>query len=350
MMKPVYRVSLFALAVAAMPAMAFAEDAFTLQSTDIYAGPSSEFPQIATLPPSTEVGVAGCLSDWSWCDVTFSNARGWVWAGDLGYPYESRRVAIIEFGPRLRLPVVTFSINAYWDAHYRSRPFYRERNVWVSRVHIEGGHGGTPPHGGTRVARPEGGAQPGATARAGEPQHAQPGQAMQRPREETAQRQGEQRSREAAAQKAQTDQRTRQEAQRAQPNQSQAHNAPSREEAAKSARPEEAAKSREARPQPEASRTQPEQRAQMNQRPQPSDQHAQAAQQGRNASQDRAGQREGREAQTAQSEATRAQPDRGANAKGPQNEASRGQPDRGSSAKGPQEERPKEERREGSQQ
>jgi len=110
-MKPIYRRSLFVLAIAAMPAVAAAQDAFTLQPTDIFAGPSSEYPQIATLPPNTEVGVAGCLSDWSWCDVTFANDRGWVWAGDLGYPYENRRVAIIEFGPRLRLPVVTFSLN-----------------------------------------------------------------------------------------------------------------------------------------------------------------------------------------------------------------------------------------------
>jgi len=160
-MRSIYRRAFFVLAIAALPAAAVAEDAFTLQTTDIYAGPSSEFPQIATLPPNTEVGVAGCLSDWSWCDVTFANDRGWVWAGDLGYPYQNNRVAIIEFGPRLRLPVVTFVLNTYWDAHYRSRPFFRERNVWISRVHIEAGHGGQPPHGGTRVARPAGGAQPG---------------------------------------------------------------------------------------------------------------------------------------------------------------------------------------------
>jgi uncharacterized protein YraI len=336
-MKPIYRRTLFALAIAAMPAMALAGDAFTLQPTDIYAGPSSDFPQIAALPPNTEVGVAGCLSDWSWCDVTFANDRGWVWAGDLGYPYNNARVAIIEYGPRLRLPLVTFSINSYWDAHYRSRPFFRERQTWVSRVHLEGGHGGTPPHGGTRVARPEGGVQPGPSAQAGRPQQAQPAQGTQRPREETAQRQADQRSRAAAAQKAQTEQRNRQEAQRGQPNQRQAT------ENAK--RPQETAKSREAQAQPEASRATPEQRAQVNQRPQPSDQARGTPPQGSS------GQREGRETQrTAQSEAMHAQPDRGANAKGPQNEPSHAQPDRGANAKGPQEERSKEERREGNQQ
>src|SRR6266536_1481811 len=53
-MKPIYRRTLFVLAIAAMPAAALAEDAFTLQQTDIFAGPSSEFPPIASLPPNTE--------------------------------------------------------------------------------------------------------------------------------------------------------------------------------------------------------------------------------------------------------------------------------------------------------
>src|SRR5512142_2297969 len=119
-MKPIYRRALFVRAIAALPGIAAAEDAFTLHPTDIYAGPDSEYPPIAQLPPNTEVGVAGCLSDWSWCDVRFANDRGWVWAGDLGYPYEGRRVAIVEFGPRLHIPAVTFSINSYWDTHYRS--------------------------------------------------------------------------------------------------------------------------------------------------------------------------------------------------------------------------------------
>ena len=308
-MKPIYRRTLFALAIAAMPAVAFAEDAFTLQQTDIFAGPSSEFPPIASLPPNTEVGVAGCLSDWSWCDVTFANDRGWVWAGDLGYPYQGNRVAIIEFGPRLHLPVVTFSINTYWDAHYRSRPFFRERDVWVSRVHVEGSHGGKAPHGGTRVAQPSGGAQAGATAQAREakPAPAAQGQAQvqggaqvqgaqPQPRPEQG-AQAEQRSRE----QAQTAQRSREQAQ---PPQAQTEQR-SREETAKS----------QQRPQPEASRS-----MQGEQHAQPSDQHASS----RGMTQEQPGKHEGQEAAQSKSRgetaATHPEPDRGASAKGPQGE------------------------------
>ena len=138
---------LLALAVAAVPLAASADNAFTLRDAEVYTGPGSEYPPVASLPPNTGVDVAGCLSDWSWCDVNFADSRGWVYAADLGYPYQNNRVAIIEYGPRLGLPVVAFSLPAYWDAHYRGRPWYRERDVWVNRVHAQVDRGGRPPEG-----------------------------------------------------------------------------------------------------------------------------------------------------------------------------------------------------------
>jgi hypothetical protein len=130
------------------------------------------------------------LSDWSWCDVNFADSRGWVYAADLGYPYQNNRMAIIEYGPRLGLPVVAFSLPAYWDAHYRGRPWYRERDVWVNRVHAEVDRGGRPPESGpARTAQPSPGgsaASPsaGRTPQPGQapppqPQAAQPPQASQ---------------------------------------------------------------------------------------------------------------------------------------------------------------------------
>jgi uncharacterized protein YraI len=306
-MRSLCRRTFFALMIAAMPAIAAAEDAFTLQQTAIYAGPSSDFPQIASLPPDTEVGVAGCLSDWSWCDVTFSNDRGWVWAGDLGYPYQNQRVVIIDNGPRLHIPVVTFSLNAYWDAHYRSRPFFGERDVWVSRVHVEGEHGGKPPHGGTRVARPSGDAQSGRMAQ-GAPQAQSQAQAQSGAQAQGAEAQAGQHP---PQQRAQTDQHSREQAQT---------------DAAKSPQ----------RQQPQASQsTQGEPRAQS------SDERGSA----RDTTQQQR-ERSNTAQNTGRGEAMHPEPDRGANAKGTQNEASRGESDRGASAKGAKGERPKEEGRE----
>jgi hypothetical protein len=62
-------------------------------------------------------------------------------------------MAIIEYGPRIHLPVVTFSLGSYWEQHCRSRPFFHEREQWVSRVHIEGSHGGPAPSRHERSAR-----------------------------------------------------------------------------------------------------------------------------------------------------------------------------------------------------
>jgi uncharacterized protein YraI len=145
----------FAVLVGALPLTAYANQAFTLRDVEVYTGPGSEYPPVTTLPPNASVDVAGCLSDWSWCDVIFADSRGWVYAGDLGYPYENRRVAIIEIGPRIHVfPVVAFSLPAYWDAHYRSRPWYRERDVWVNRVQVRVEHGGRPPEGRPASAAP----------------------------------------------------------------------------------------------------------------------------------------------------------------------------------------------------
>lgn len=148
-MKRVVWAACFAIA-AAMPLAAAAEEAFTTNAVDVFAGPSSEYPPIGQLPPNSRVELFGCLSDWSWCDVGFAGDRGWIYAGDLVIPYRGSRVAVIEYGPRIHLHIVSFSLNSYWGAHYRSRPFYRERTQWVSRVHIEPSHGGRPPSG--RVA------------------------------------------------------------------------------------------------------------------------------------------------------------------------------------------------------
>ena len=153
-MKRAFSMIAFAALAGAWPLAASADNAFTLRDVEVYTGPGSEYPPVASLAPNTRVDVAGCLSDWSWCDVILAGMRGWVYAGDLGYPYENRRAAIVEIGPRVHIPVISFSLPAYWDAHYRGRPWYRERDVWVNRVHAQVEHGGRPPEGRAQTPPP----------------------------------------------------------------------------------------------------------------------------------------------------------------------------------------------------
>jgi uncharacterized protein YraI len=159
--------------LAAWPLAAAAQEAYTLAPADVFAGPSSEYPQVATLPPNTQVHVNGCLSSWSWCDVDFSGDRGWVYATDLGIPFHGDRVAIIDYGPQLGLPVVSFSLVTYWDAHYHGRPWFAERDQWSTRVAVEGTRGGPPPQGHAARGAAKGQAAP--SAQPGRPESAQTG-------------------------------------------------------------------------------------------------------------------------------------------------------------------------------
>jgi uncharacterized protein YraI len=112
-----------------------------LNGTEIFAGPGDEYPLVARLGPGVRVEVNGCISDYSWCDVFFGGNRGWVYAGELSYPYRSGRVPILQYGPSLSLPIISFSLGNYWDRYYRGRPWYHDRGNWERHWHDRGNYG-----------------------------------------------------------------------------------------------------------------------------------------------------------------------------------------------------------------
>jgi uncharacterized protein YraI len=126
------RFALFtSLALAAfLPVAAQAAVGTVIQVADLYAGPGN-YPNIAAVPTGASVSVIGCTSSYHWCDVTFGAERGWIAGDHLALPYEGRPVTIIESGPRLSVPIVAFEINPYWEAHYRDRAFFSERQRWA---------------------------------------------------------------------------------------------------------------------------------------------------------------------------------------------------------------------------
>lgn len=117
----------------ALPALALAQEAYTSRTVNVRAGPDASYPVVAQLPPGAGLQVMGCISGYSWCDVVFGPNRGWVYAGSLVYPYQSRRVPILGYGATIGLPIISFSIGNYWDNYYRGRPWYRNRSYWVNR-------------------------------------------------------------------------------------------------------------------------------------------------------------------------------------------------------------------------
>jgi uncharacterized protein YraI len=116
-----------------VPALLSAQTAFTNRTVHLRAGPDREYPVVTTVSPGAPVEVAGCISDYSWCDVTVGPDRGWAYASGLVYPYEDQRLAIFSAGPYMGLPVVAYDPGIYWDTYYRGRPWYGRRSYWVGR-------------------------------------------------------------------------------------------------------------------------------------------------------------------------------------------------------------------------
>ncbi len=104
----------------------FTTQAFTTSAVNLRAGPDRGFPLVSWLPGGTPVTVFGCLNGWHWCDVAWGFNRGWVSGRFLALPFGGQQVLIMNSGPRIGVPIVTFSVGPYWGAHYRGRPWYHQ--------------------------------------------------------------------------------------------------------------------------------------------------------------------------------------------------------------------------------
>lgn len=114
------------LLVAAAPVMAQDSGGFARSGASLRAGPANEYPRVATVVSGDSLAVYGCVDDFSWCDVRWRQARGWLPAG------------VIEFDSRdaAAAPVIGFAVDPYWDAHYRGRPWARERARWRQQPQV----------------------------------------------------------------------------------------------------------------------------------------------------------------------------------------------------------------------
>ncbi|GAB2558431.1 SH3 domain-containing protein [Rhodanobacter koreensis] len=119
----------------AFPALAQAADGYVTGNVNLRAGPDPSYPLVDQLPAGTEVDVQGCTDGWEWCDVINANdgSRGWIAGNFIQYEYQDQPVLLPEYGAQIGIPIVAFTIGAYWDNYYRGRPFYRERESWYHR-------------------------------------------------------------------------------------------------------------------------------------------------------------------------------------------------------------------------
>lgn len=122
-----------AAAFVAAPLAASAQNAIMRDDATLRAGPGFQYPRVAYVPEDARVYIHGCLRGFSWCDVSWRGDRGWVDASNLGYSWNNRYVIVGEWGPRIGLPVIAFSVEDYWTRYYRNRPWWSERYTWFER-------------------------------------------------------------------------------------------------------------------------------------------------------------------------------------------------------------------------
>ncbi|MGN8158438.1 SH3 domain-containing protein [Salinisphaera sp. SWV1] len=108
---------------------------------NLRAGPRVDYPALYILQPGVRVLVYGCVDDYTWCDVSALDYRGWVYADYLDYNYDNRRVTIASYGPQIGVAIIAFSLVDYWSHHYRDRPWYRERHSYEQRFGPHGDRG-----------------------------------------------------------------------------------------------------------------------------------------------------------------------------------------------------------------
>lgn len=93
-------------------------------NVNLRAGPSTAYPAVTVVPAGVQVVTHGCLSGYTWCDISLGNYRGWVAASYIQVVYQGAPVVLSPVvAPAVGVAVVSFN-RAYWDTYYRAYPWY----------------------------------------------------------------------------------------------------------------------------------------------------------------------------------------------------------------------------------
>lgn len=156
-------------AVLAMSVPAHAQpdawSAVVSRQAHLRAGPGPAYPVVAVLLPGTSVEVRGCLPSYSWCDVEVDLRRGWMHAENLAAYSSGDHVRLPDAAALLGIAIIGFALHEYWADHYRSRPWYGQRERWA-RPPAPPHAPPSPPRGGP-PPKPSPGAAPGPRPGAG---------------------------------------------------------------------------------------------------------------------------------------------------------------------------------------
>src|SRR5256886_6332293 len=119
-----------AAAVLLLPTAALAAPGIVTTSVSLRAGPGEGFPTVDRIPGGARVNIHGCLRGNAWCDVSWSDDRGWVSSQYLEYLHRNRYVYLPDYVDEIDVPVVSFALTSYWSSYYAGRPWYQRRAYW----------------------------------------------------------------------------------------------------------------------------------------------------------------------------------------------------------------------------
>jgi uncharacterized protein YraI len=128
-----FAMTLKGVLVAAMlltPAAVLAAPGIVTTSVSMRAGPGTGFPTVDRVPGGAHVNIHGCIRGDAWCDVSWSDNRGWVSSRYLEYLYRNRYVYLPDYVDVVDVPVVPFVLGTYWANYYAGRPWYHRRAYW----------------------------------------------------------------------------------------------------------------------------------------------------------------------------------------------------------------------------
>ncbi|MDA9469685.1 SH3 domain-containing protein [Bradyrhizobium sp. CCBAU 53415] len=122
--------SILVAALLLAPTAALAAPGIVTVSTGLRAGPGTGFPLVDRIPGGARVNIHGCLRGNAWCDVSFSDDRGWVSSQYLEYLYRNHYVYLPDYVDEIDVPVAPFVLTSYWSSYYAGRPWYRRHAYW----------------------------------------------------------------------------------------------------------------------------------------------------------------------------------------------------------------------------
>src|SRR5262245_12676826 len=100
------------------PLAAHAYEGYVVADVNLRAGPDVDYPPITMLPAGAPVSIQGCIGGGTWCDVIAGYDRGWVAGTYLEEAWRGNRVIVTDYGASIGIPVVAFSLGAYWGHYY----------------------------------------------------------------------------------------------------------------------------------------------------------------------------------------------------------------------------------------